>query len=362
MERKENSYKEKESLNDSRERKEEINEEKEMERKEDSRERRMESRERRSNSNLQKDDDIHNYSHHSYSRSYHERRNEEPREYSNHSPRRSHHHYIPTSSRERPREKYSRDMYMRTEQRIRYHRKTSRENSSENKGNVIYVCNLPRKVDEGALKETFGQFGEIQKIEIIKEPYSSESRGFGFITYTDGKAANDAVEKMNKTQMEDKELIVELSKRTDPHKPTPGVYLGPKSERKYPNYGRFERRFNNRYERNDRYDRYNRYERNERYNRYERNDRYDRYNRYERNDRDRYERNYRYDRNERDRYEHNDDRYERREFHSKGGRERSRSFRSHSRRSYERYPSRNKSKERMHRSKSREMDYHGSRK
>lgn len=128
----------------------------------------------------------------------------------------------------RPRERF----YHRNSRspRMKYHRKTSRDNSSENKGNVLYVSNLPRKLKEGALREKFGKYGKIEMIDIVKEPFSKESRGFGFITYEDPKSAAEAISALNKSMFEDKTITVEISKRSRPHKPTPGVYLGPKTE------------------------------------------------------------------------------------------------------------------------------------
>jgi RNA recognition motif-containing protein len=123
---------------------------------------------------------------------------------------------------------------------MKYHRKTSRENSSENKGNVLYISNLPIKVSESQIKEKFSKFGKIEEINIVREPFSKVSRGFAFVTFEDPKSGQEAIKALDKTTMEDKTINVEESKRARPHKPTPGVYLGPKSN-EY-NRRRFDKR------------------------------------------------------------------------------------------------------------------------
>jgi transformer-2 protein len=85
---------------------------------------------------------------------------------------------------------------------------------------------------------------------------SRESRGFGFITYDDSKEANECIDALNKTEFEGKTILVEMSKRVKPHKPTPGVYLGPTaatSKRK--DYRKRSRSRSNSYRKRRRYSR-----------------------------------------------------------------------------------------------------------
>jgi len=56
----------------------------------------------------------------------------------------------------------------------------------------IYVGNLSREVTEGDLREAFEAFGEVTSAKIIKDKYSGESRGFGFVemaSKSDGESA-----------------------------------------------------------------------------------------------------------------------------------------------------------------------------
>jgi RNA recognition motif-containing protein len=45
----------------------------------------------------------------------------------------------------------------------------------------LYVGNLAREVSEDDLKQAFESFGQVESVNIIKDRFSGESRGFGFV-------------------------------------------------------------------------------------------------------------------------------------------------------------------------------------
>ncbi|MGC9325908.1 MAG: RNA recognition motif domain-containing protein, partial [Desulfomonilia bacterium] len=45
----------------------------------------------------------------------------------------------------------------------------------------LYVGNLPYKVTESDLKDLFSPYGEVKSVKIIKDNYSNQSKGFGFV-------------------------------------------------------------------------------------------------------------------------------------------------------------------------------------
>lgn len=56
----------------------------------------------------------------------------------------------------------------------------------------IYVGNLAYEVTEEELREEFTAFGEVSSVSIIKDKYSGQSKGFGFVempTLSEGQAA-----------------------------------------------------------------------------------------------------------------------------------------------------------------------------
>jgi RNA recognition motif-containing protein len=60
----------------------------------------------------------------------------------------------------------------------------------------IYVGNLSRYVTEDELRQEFEPFGQVVSVSIIKDRYSGQSRGFGFVemaTKAEGQAAIDGL-------------------------------------------------------------------------------------------------------------------------------------------------------------------------
>lgn len=72
----------------------------------------------------------------------------------------------------------------------------------------IYVGNLSRDVTEDELKEAFEAFGKITSINIIKDKYSGESRGFGFVEMSSKDEAQSAIDGLNGTELKGQSLNV----------------------------------------------------------------------------------------------------------------------------------------------------------
>jgi len=63
----------------------------------------------------------------------------------------------------------------------------------------------------------------------VRDPFTKDSRGFGFVTMESTKEAEATIDELNKTEIDGKQMTIEISKRNRPHQPTPGAYLGPTS-------------------------------------------------------------------------------------------------------------------------------------
>eukprot|EP00038_Savillea_parva_P029702 m.72935 g.72935 ORF g.72935 m.72935 type:complete len:245 (-) comp8807_c0_seq4:725-1459(-) len=92
--------------------------------------------------------------------------------------------------------------------------------------NVIGCFGLNPHTPEEMVREKFEKFGKISKVVLVKDRQTGLSRGFGFITYEDVADATDAVEKMNHTQLDDRNIRVAYSLTKREHSPTPGQYMG----------------------------------------------------------------------------------------------------------------------------------------
>ncbi|MBW1674690.1 MAG: RNA-binding protein [Deltaproteobacteria bacterium] len=80
----------------------------------------------------------------------------------------------------------------------------------------IYVGNLSYEVTEDDLKEAFGTFGQVETANIIKDKYSGQSKGFGFVEMPTKAEADAAIEGLNDTELKGRSLKVnEARPRTE---------------------------------------------------------------------------------------------------------------------------------------------------
>ena len=61
----------------------------------------------------------------------------------------------------------------------------------------IYVGNLSRDVTEDDLRQAFEAFGQVESANIIKDKFSGESRGFGFVEMPSKNEAQSAITGLN---------------------------------------------------------------------------------------------------------------------------------------------------------------------
>ncbi len=80
----------------------------------------------------------------------------------------------------------------------------------------IYVGNLSREVTEDQLRKAFEAFGQVGSVNIIKDRYSGQSRGFAFVEMANKSEAQAAITGLNGKTMGDRTLSVsEARPRTE---------------------------------------------------------------------------------------------------------------------------------------------------
>jgi RNA recognition motif-containing protein len=80
----------------------------------------------------------------------------------------------------------------------------------------IYVGNLPNTATENDLRETFQAFGQVDKTAVIKDKFSGESRGFGFVEMASREEATKAISMLNGKDLKGRPLKVNEAKpKTD---------------------------------------------------------------------------------------------------------------------------------------------------
>ncbi|MCJ7587290.1 MAG: RNA-binding protein [Candidatus Aminicenantes bacterium] len=76
----------------------------------------------------------------------------------------------------------------------------------------IYVGNLSFSVSEADIKEAFAAFGAVQSTSIIKDKFSGESRGFGFVEMPNKDEAEKAIAALNGKDLKGRALKVNEAK------------------------------------------------------------------------------------------------------------------------------------------------------
>jgi len=76
----------------------------------------------------------------------------------------------------------------------------------------LYVGNLDYATDEPRLREVFGAFGTVADVFLPMERGTSRPRGFGFVTLGSRGSAEDAISKMDQSQLDGRTIRVNESK------------------------------------------------------------------------------------------------------------------------------------------------------
>lgn len=76
----------------------------------------------------------------------------------------------------------------------------------------IYIGNLAWKVTDEDLISLFSHFGEVKGAVIIKDNRTNRSKGFGFVEMVSETQGKIAIEKLNGTVFEDRELVINEAK------------------------------------------------------------------------------------------------------------------------------------------------------
>jgi len=72
----------------------------------------------------------------------------------------------------------------------------------------IYVGNLNYDVTDDELREIFSEFGEPASTDVIKDKFSGQSKGFGFVDMPDNEQAQEAIKALNGKLVKGRNLTV----------------------------------------------------------------------------------------------------------------------------------------------------------
>lgn len=76
----------------------------------------------------------------------------------------------------------------------------------------LFVGGLSYNTDVEEIRELFTQAGEVLSANIIKDKFTNQSRGFGFVEMATEEQAADAIKRFNGTQLGGRNLVVNESR------------------------------------------------------------------------------------------------------------------------------------------------------
>lgn len=97
-------------------------------------------------------------------------------------------------------------------------------------GKKIYVGNLAFSVSEELLNSTFAQFGTVDSAKIITDRETGRSKGFGFVEMASDDEASQAIEKLNGTELNGRNMNVSEARPQEdrPRRSGGGGFGGPR--------------------------------------------------------------------------------------------------------------------------------------
>ncbi len=97
-------------------------------------------------------------------------------------------------------------------------------------GKKLYAGNLPPSATQDSLEIAFGACGDVNSVNLIMDRDSGKSKGFAFVEMTRDNEALKAIEELDGSMMDEKEIVVNEAK---PMRPRGGNSGGGNSRGRY---------------------------------------------------------------------------------------------------------------------------------
>lgn len=76
----------------------------------------------------------------------------------------------------------------------------------------LFVGGLPYSVTDSKLNEIFSEIGPVDSATVIMDRMTSQSKGFGFVEMENEKDAEEAISKLNETEVDGKRIVVNIAR------------------------------------------------------------------------------------------------------------------------------------------------------
>jgi len=72
----------------------------------------------------------------------------------------------------------------------------------------IYIGNLASQVSDQELENLFKPYGELKSVKIIRDMFTGDSKGFGFVEMNDKPDPETAIKELNAKEVGGKKIVV----------------------------------------------------------------------------------------------------------------------------------------------------------
>ena len=86
----------------------------------------------------------------------------------------------------------------------------------------IYVGNLPYSSTDQDLMDLFAQHGNVASANVVTDRYTGRSRGFGFVEMASTEDAQKAIEALNGSDFQGRNLVVNEARPKEKGRPSGG--------------------------------------------------------------------------------------------------------------------------------------------
>lgn len=80
----------------------------------------------------------------------------------------------------------------------------------------LFVGGISWGTTEDGLRSAFEQYGDVEDVKIITDRETGRSRGFGFVTFVNGQDADTAIDNMNGSELDGRQLNVNEARERAP--------------------------------------------------------------------------------------------------------------------------------------------------
>ena len=76
----------------------------------------------------------------------------------------------------------------------------------------IYIGNLPYSASENDIRDKFAEYGAVASVTVIKDKFSGQSKGFGFVEMENNSDADQAIKALNDSPLDGRNIKVNQAK------------------------------------------------------------------------------------------------------------------------------------------------------